>query len=962
MQSFPLETYHDSSKNLIYMYLSTVIDPSNSLKEYQNYKRNNGSNDDYIMSFSEFMEEKSYMLLRAQLFMFQTCHIITFIESKPIFDMNHIRTFRALQLLKQSHNERFLSYLDSSQHTSNMKLSSLYSPGRVLPVISFVFQHPNVESLGQNVPSVLEKLNQMEQSLESQTRLLLRKSKFAGTDATRTPLFMLDPMKCVFIMGKNTIDETGQDPLVSFLQSSLTQIAHNNSSPPPTSSPSLSPSSSSSSLSSSSEPILGMHSMREFLHRQYEYFKRQMQSGKRYTLPTSYNWFHACWAFEDLMLGRDRRHQLNDFYFNAKTLLNPDWQFSEGRCTKALSVSSEQFSRSLSDQMYTSKDQLLQEALSFYDKLACGPFALKYREKLQSECIQLWEEYHQSKRESLEDETSSTSSIITTSTTHRGFGATSFRFYIRTAGYDTPPTPAPAPPPPSSSSSSALSSSPPSSSSPNPANASLPPAASIIPPSTSSPPLASPSASISSAPTSSRDGHHHYHHSYHHQPKLQTIHPSKYPRLFVDINDIPDTTSPQHALAQEPDFIPGTSELYPVEIKIPQLYRTRLDSSWLYNTYSSSSLVSLSSKRYQNNEEVILDSYQYGDSENSDDDESSHVLNRKENENENKDVESQDEESLDRYDDDKNQKDHFFLGDEIQYMRHILSVPNSSSSPTNSSSSRGTKTSKGSSVPQHHKRRGRKNDSAATGSPKKGSINGSDTNDNRAMESETITMWMGYEYVTTTGQKFLLSPQLLYDSLSRSVSKRGNLSLSNTDIPLFVEWNDSTQSEGHESGAMNKGRSRRKKIPTKITEYSACLRRVHIAVPDIPLPLALRPRLKFGENFDGGGNFHIIFDLGGTEMMLPRGSLVTLDVSYMAMFDGLVDEEELRNSYVCKLLKNMVVAIPPDASFRCSGRSDQEDRSDASGGFPLSRNGMGGIGTSYYKRSQPVEGYRSKAV
>lgn len=55
------------------------------------------------------------------------------------------------------------------------------------------------------------------------------------------------------------------------------------------------------------------------MERQFEYFSRQMLSGKRYILPTSYNWYHACFALETFDWNEEK----------ARSLINPDWQFSE---------------------------------------------------------------------------------------------------------------------------------------------------------------------------------------------------------------------------------------------------------------------------------------------------------------------------------------------------------------------------------------------------------------------------------------------------------------------------------------------------------------------------------------------------------------------------------------------------------------------------------------------------------
>jgi hypothetical protein len=111
-------------------------------------------------------------------------------------------------------------------------------------------------------------------NLENQVRAILKRGKLSGTDNIRTPLLMIDPTRCAFVLELDSTNENDTIQLTKF---------------------------------------------KEHLERQFDYFTRQMQTGKRYVLPTSFNWYHACFALEAFDFNDDK----------IKNLINPDWQFSE---------------------------------------------------------------------------------------------------------------------------------------------------------------------------------------------------------------------------------------------------------------------------------------------------------------------------------------------------------------------------------------------------------------------------------------------------------------------------------------------------------------------------------------------------------------------------------------------------------------------------------------------------------
>jgi hypothetical protein len=183
-----------------------------------------------------------------------------------------------LQLTKQNLNANLLTHLANHPLTQSLKFNSLYSVGRVLPVLSIIWITEN----GGNI----EKLTI---NLENQVRAILKRGKLSGTDNTRTPLVMIDPTRCAFVLELEPKNEEIGLLGIDDRKESSTDLASQ------------------------------LIKFREHLDRQFDYFTRQMQTGKRYVLPNSFNWYHACFALESFDWNDDK----------TRNLINPDWQFSE---------------------------------------------------------------------------------------------------------------------------------------------------------------------------------------------------------------------------------------------------------------------------------------------------------------------------------------------------------------------------------------------------------------------------------------------------------------------------------------------------------------------------------------------------------------------------------------------------------------------------------------------------------
>jgi hypothetical protein len=331
LESFPIDSYHDTENGTIYLYLSTALHLTNVLNVYS--KTNSKGEDDLFKGELAYqLDDREYQMTKALLFMFHTCHIINFITADRRFDLKLPRLLRTLQLTKQTMNQSILNHLSTHPLTHSLKFNSLYSVGRVLPVFNIIWVgiRNNIEKVSAN--------------LEIQVRAILKRAKLSGTDNTRTPLVMIDPTRCVFIL-----DLEEQPEPMGLL--GLENITRDKTSPESTQ----------------------LVKFKEHIARQFDYFSRQMQTGKRYVLPSSFNWYHACFALESFDWNDEK----------IRSFINPDWQFSENRCAQAFQLVKDQFAQ-IQDQ-YTTTAALTTAATLTFDAYACGPYQEIYRKKTADE-------------------------------------------------------------------------------------------------------------------------------------------------------------------------------------------------------------------------------------------------------------------------------------------------------------------------------------------------------------------------------------------------------------------------------------------------------------------------------------------------------------------------------------------------------------------------------------------------
>nr|CAG4719286.1 unnamed protein product [Naegleria fowleri] len=427
-----IDSYHDVDQERVYLFAdlmqksehcktfveqflpSKISHASQTNNGYQNILAPN-TNHAYDLEHYDDYER----VLQTLLFLFQTCHMIFFIFPTSQVNgsvcsnlhQNLLSLFRTLQISKQHINSKIIDIhqektASSENPTMNMittilgsgVMSSLYSPGRVLPVISFIF----VQEKSQWDKMVLEcqnkkessfedvgeyMINRMQTSLENQVRNhILKKGKFSGTDMIKTPLFMLDPQTCTFVIVDKEASETSSfSTKVSLDQSRKVLFSLSEVSDIETKKTKTASNKPKKQHDSQSESYIGTIKIVNFIQKQIDYFIKQMQAGKRFILPTSLNWYQATFAFEELFsLNNDELQKV--LVEKTKDIIHPTFFFSDKRCSHALKLATENFAQKLpSAQSNNAKIlEIVNDSITKYNTFACGYFTQHYYQQLQA--------------------------------------------------------------------------------------------------------------------------------------------------------------------------------------------------------------------------------------------------------------------------------------------------------------------------------------------------------------------------------------------------------------------------------------------------------------------------------------------------------------------------------------------------------------------------------------------------
>jgi hypothetical protein len=116
------------------------------------------------------------------------------------------------------------------------------------------------------------------------------------------------------------------------------------------------------------------NSIEKFILKQVDYFTKQMKSQKKYQLPNSYTFIHACYSIEELI-----SFNLTNLNEKISHYLNPDEEFSKVRCQFGVKIAKENFVNEIL------KEDVFENSLKLYHLHACGIFESEYLKELKNE-------------------------------------------------------------------------------------------------------------------------------------------------------------------------------------------------------------------------------------------------------------------------------------------------------------------------------------------------------------------------------------------------------------------------------------------------------------------------------------------------------------------------------------------------------------------------------------------------
>ena len=265
----------------------------------------------------DYTEDRLISYLRSLCYMLMVCHVILFIHPPchVSVDLGVLKLLRICQTIRQGIAPA-VTELTRIRY-KDILCGSQFSPGRLLPIVVFIFQPKSgffLKPWNGNKLKPREKRNyQLEQSLSSHIRQFLRSTKLLGTasdrDGPETPILMLDPVRCCFVVDK-------YDP--SCLDNNIKQV-------------------------------------HDFIGRQAQYILRQMvHCGKRYELPTVSAWCRESSVLDSiirldnkLVIAHNNKLQTlaqHNSFSKLHPMLNPLYKLSYSRCSYGIGLAMESVS------------------------------------------------------------------------------------------------------------------------------------------------------------------------------------------------------------------------------------------------------------------------------------------------------------------------------------------------------------------------------------------------------------------------------------------------------------------------------------------------------------------------------------------------------------------------------------------------------------------------------------------
>eukprot|EP00756_Hemistasia_phaeocysticola_P052485 Hpha_TRINITY_DN27727_c0_g1::TRINITY_DN27727_c0_g1_i1::g.157149::m.157149 len=309
----PVQCYHCEERSVTHVYLPSgslcLADLQVQVSRWQKQRAASENADvrSAPVSHVDWLEDRQVGFLRGLLYVFSVCHVVLIVNRGLQVDLGLFRLLRLLHTMKQSMLHAFKDL--SGDAAWGYGFASRNSPARLLPIVGFVF------AARRNDPA----LQVAEQRLEAQVRSFARASHLSGSHASAerdgvTPLMMLDPQRCAFVVCQPFSAVESSQQLRLCLLSGERRTDRDRG---------------------GAAGVRGVGPLREFIGRQQNYLLRQAD------LPTAEQWAKEQ-AHVDTLTRLDNKLMLPDrpviehgAFRRLPQMLNPLYKFSYQRCVHA---------------------------------------------------------------------------------------------------------------------------------------------------------------------------------------------------------------------------------------------------------------------------------------------------------------------------------------------------------------------------------------------------------------------------------------------------------------------------------------------------------------------------------------------------------------------------------------------------------------------------------------------------
>ena len=411
-----IECYYDKEKRIVYLHLTTIFDAAtlSAACVQMGDKLNNRSDSHY------FWKSQEVETVFALVYLFSVCHILILVHPVPTFDIMYDKLFHHVGNMRMKLLPFIKDVLKECSVGRDWWVNGRPCPPRLLLVVlrcNLVNNKTSVEGSSLEGASKKKKppLKRLQHTLEDQVYKILRNSRVLTNNAVNC-LFTVPPNQAFVHIMTDQFEKVKyeEDPVKSMLQLLRKSCeTHRNpitrsrayrllTNPPQWTDPNE---------DKNDNPLWSFLSQHTELVFEKKGFK---DSVGRNPLPTHFeipqfrNWlkvannlFHLFFREpeNDIKTVEDdstdnkvkSQHKITELRSTLHALLDPEARFSEARCSKLVSLASAAYQSNL-PLHYTSKvhNNQLSQALATYKLHARGPARDKYEECVQDECEAFW--------------------------------------------------------------------------------------------------------------------------------------------------------------------------------------------------------------------------------------------------------------------------------------------------------------------------------------------------------------------------------------------------------------------------------------------------------------------------------------------------------------------------------------------------------------------------------------------